>query len=145
MEASEVLAFGLNVIPPWRLVDQRLDTEKNPNELHIEVTADQHGLYPCPECGKTRQVRETVTMIWRHEDFFHFPCYVTAHVPKIDCPDHGMMQVLVPWVRPGSQLSVSQLARAREPSRTQASINRVLNAGQMGMGGDSCTKEENKH
>ncbi len=40
MHADDVLSLGLGVTPPWKLVGQRLDTDKRPNELHIEVAAD---------------------------------------------------------------------------------------------------------
>ncbi len=33
-ETKDVLALGLGIAPPWRLVGQRLDTDKRPNELH---------------------------------------------------------------------------------------------------------------
>ncbi len=48
MHADDVLSLGLGVTPPWKLVGQRLDTDKRPNELHIEVAADRGAL--CPEC-----------------------------------------------------------------------------------------------
>ncbi len=41
MHADDVLSLGLGVTPPWKLVGQRLDTDKRPNELHIEVAADR--------------------------------------------------------------------------------------------------------
>ncbi len=41
MHADHVLGLGLGVTPPWKLVGQRLDTDKRPNELHIEVAADR--------------------------------------------------------------------------------------------------------
>src|SRR5206468_6994932 len=33
MDANTVLALGLGVTPPWRLVGQGLDTSKQPHEL----------------------------------------------------------------------------------------------------------------
>ncbi len=43
MLADGVLFLGLGVTPPWKLVGQRLDTDKRPKELHIEVAADRLG------------------------------------------------------------------------------------------------------
>ncbi len=37
MDANDVLALGLGISPPWKLVGQRLDTDKRPKELHIEL------------------------------------------------------------------------------------------------------------
>src|SRR6202047_2943985 len=39
MDANTVLALGLGVTQPWRLVNQRLETGKQPHELHLEVAA----------------------------------------------------------------------------------------------------------
>lgn len=35
MHVDNVLSLGLGVTPPWKMVGQRLDTDKWPNELHI--------------------------------------------------------------------------------------------------------------
>ena len=51
MDANDVLALGLGVTPPWKLVDQRLDTTTQPNRLHLEVAADRGALFACPECS----------------------------------------------------------------------------------------------
>ena len=37
MDANDVLALGLGVTPPWKLVGQRLDTSTQPNQLHLET------------------------------------------------------------------------------------------------------------
>ncbi len=49
MHADDVLGLGLGVTPPWKLVGQRLDTDKRPNELHIEVAA--WAMEPCIRLG----------------------------------------------------------------------------------------------
>lgn len=46
MDANTVLALGLGVTPPWRLTNQRMETGKQPHELHLEVAADRGSLFP---------------------------------------------------------------------------------------------------
>jgi hypothetical protein len=41
MHSNEILALGLGIEPPWRLVAQGLDTEASPNVLHLTVAADR--------------------------------------------------------------------------------------------------------
>lgn len=41
MHSNEILALGLRIEPPWRLVAQRLDAEASPNALHLTVAADR--------------------------------------------------------------------------------------------------------
>ena len=141
MTARKMIETGINVKPPWSISNQHLDAGKHPNEVYLEVVADSHELYPCPSCGKKRQVRNMAAMVWRHQNFFEFPCYVVAQVPEIDCRVHGPVKVKVPWDGQASRLTVAQLAQARQPSAARQSLNRILNAGQIGMGADTCTKE----
>lgn len=141
MRSYEVFVHGLHIKSPWSIENQFIELEKYPNEVHIEVSADQNQLYPCPECGKERQVRETVRLMWRHTDFFGLPCFVTANTPKIDCPDHGMVPTKIAWLRERNQLTVAQLAMAREPSKARRNLSKIINLGQIGMGGENCTRE----
>ena len=41
MDANDVLALGLGVRAPWKLVGQHLDRDKQPNELRLDVAADR--------------------------------------------------------------------------------------------------------
>ena len=45
MDANDLLALGLGIAPPWRLVGQRLDTDKRSDELHIELAAERGALF----------------------------------------------------------------------------------------------------
>jgi hypothetical protein len=37
--SRDILALGLGLEEPWKIVDQWLDTDKSPNELHIRISA----------------------------------------------------------------------------------------------------------
>lgn len=41
-------------------------------------------------------------MRWHHLNFFQHHCYLTARVPRVDCPQHGIHRTEVPWSRNGS-------------------------------------------
>ena len=106
MHADDVLSLGLGVTPPWKLVGQRLDTDKRPKELHIEVAADRGARFPCPNCGKPCKAHDFGEFTWRHLNFFQHHCYITAKVPRTDCPDHGVKRIQVPWAREGSRFTL---------------------------------------
>ena len=106
MHADEVLSLGLGMAPPWKLVEQRLDTDKRPNELHIEVAADRGARFPCPDCGRPCKAHDFGEFTWRHLNFFQHHCYITAKVPRTDCPDHGVKRIQVPWAREGSRFTL---------------------------------------
>ena len=50
MQSKDILALGLGLESPWELVDQELNTEVEPHELHLRVSAPRGSRFPCPEC-----------------------------------------------------------------------------------------------
>ncbi|CAO0824777.1 hypothetical protein DFAR_910020 [Desulfarculales bacterium] len=46
IDAGELLALGLGLQPPWRLVGQCVDTDKQPHEDFLEVAANWGAEYP---------------------------------------------------------------------------------------------------
>lgn len=37
---------------------------------------------------------------WRHLDTCQFQTLLTARLPRVDCPEHGVSQVAAPWAEP---------------------------------------------
>jgi transposase len=106
MEAKDVFSLGLGLSAPWKLVGQQLDTEKRPHELHLEVAADRGALFACPQCQRACKAHDFQSFTWQHLNFFQHHCFITARVPRIECPDHGVKRVAVPWARPGSRFTL---------------------------------------
>lgn len=106
MEANELFTAGLGLKAPWRLSGHRLDQGKHPHELHLEVVADRGASFPCADCGKACKAHDFESFTWRHLNFFQHHCYVTARVPRVDCPDHGVKRVVVPWARAGNRFTL---------------------------------------
>ena len=106
MEAKDVFSLGLGLSEPWKLSGQRLDVEKRPNELHLEVVADRGALFPCPECQRACKAHDFASFTWQHLNFFQHHCFITARVPRVDCPDHGVKRVTVPWARADSRFTL---------------------------------------
>lgn len=145
MNARELITNAINVKAPWSVANESVDTGKYPNEVKINVIADARQTYHCPHCEKKRRVRDMVSIVWRHQNFFELPCFIVAQVPVIDCPSHGMVKVDIPWIRPASQLTVAQLAKLRQPSTARRRLRQILQAGEIGMGGDTCTRERTEN
>ena len=51
MDGNQILLLGLGIEAPWKLVDQRLDTDKQSHELHLTIKAERGSKYACPVCG----------------------------------------------------------------------------------------------
>ena len=106
MDGNQILLLGLGIEAPWKLVDQRLDTDKQPHELHLTIKAERGSKYACPVCGEACAAHDFQEKTWQHLNFFQHHCYVHASVPRVKCPDHGVKLVDVPWARKGSAFSL---------------------------------------
>lgn len=106
MEEREIFSLGLGLKKPWEVASQYLDTEKNPHELQLELASDRGSLFSCPECGKPCKAHDFKTLRWRHLNFFQHHCLLTAKVPRIRCPEHGVKRIVVPWAREGSRFTL---------------------------------------
>lgn len=106
MDAASLLSFGLGLEPPWKLSGQHVDTDKKPNEVFLEITSDRGARYPCPVCGALCKAHDFKEFTWRHLNLFQHHCYVTARLPRVDCPDHGTKRIKAPWAREGSQFTL---------------------------------------
>jgi transposase len=101
MATNELFSLALGLEEPWQVTDFQFDPEKRRLDLTIDFKRGAH--FSCPECSKPEcAVHDTNTRTWRHLDFFQHQAYLTARVPRIQCPDCGVKQVVVPWARPGS-------------------------------------------
>ena len=106
VDANTIMALGLGVSPPWKLVEQRLDTTVQPHVLHLEVAVDRGTMFACPQCGRACKAHDFAEFTWRHLNFFQHHCHITAKVPRTDCPEHGVLRIGVPWAREGSQFTL---------------------------------------
>jgi len=102
MAGSDIFTLGLGLEPPWCVVDQRLETACQPHELRLTVAAERGARFPCPDCGQAAKAHDWKEQTWRHLNFFQHACYITARVPRVDCPEHGVRRIEVPWARPDS-------------------------------------------
>jgi hypothetical protein len=53
--SRDILALGLGLEKPWEIVDQWLDTDKSPHELHIRISADKGVRVPLPPLWRALQ------------------------------------------------------------------------------------------
>jgi len=92
MRPSEVFALGLGLTPPWKIDD----IEFIEGEVHIKVGFEKGAKFD------GLPVYDTSERTWRHLNFFKYPCFVHARVPRVTGPDGKVATVQVPWAHPGS-------------------------------------------
>ena len=100
-----LFSAALGLEEPWEVVDVRFDAERRRLDLRIDFRKGAR--FPCPECGAAGcKVHDAELHTWRHLNFFEHEAYLSTRVPRVDCPEHGVKQVQVPWARGRSDFTL---------------------------------------
>lgn len=100
-EVRTFLELALGLKEPWHITNTNIDTDKW--QIDISIDFESGSKFTCPECGLGGcKVHDTSEKSWRHLNLFQYKVYLHARVPRIECPEHGVRQVLIPWAREGS-------------------------------------------
>lgn len=94
----------LGVGSPWEVEEITRDSSTREVRAHI-VFAD--GEMPqCPVCGKPMPVHDRKARTWRHLDSCNHKTIITAEIPRTECPEHGVLQIPVPWAERNSRFTM---------------------------------------
>lgn len=103
MNDRELYERILGFTRPWVVTDIRLSLE---DRQVVVVAGYQSGVQlACPKCGKQAGVYDHRRRQWRHLDTCQLQTLIEADVPRVNCPDHGVQQVGVPWAEPGGRFT----------------------------------------
>jgi len=96
MQDKELYQRILGLERPWLVSDVALDVEQG----RVAIWAD-HELgvsWPCAECGHSLGCYDHAEeRVWRHLDTCQYETHWHARIPRVDCPEHGVKRVAVPW------------------------------------------------
>ena len=99
-QIQQLFRVALGLAEPWVVSKIEFSQEQHQLDLYLDFPAGSK--FPCPDCGTGRGVYDTDQRTWRHLNFFQHKTFLHARQPRIDCPDHGVKSVEVPWARPGA-------------------------------------------
>lgn len=101
MYDSDLFERALGLGEPWQVVGVSFDAEQR--RLDVRLDFERGARFACPECERAGcEVHDSSEKTWRHLDFFEHQAYLTARVPRVRCPEHGVHQVKLSWAREGS-------------------------------------------
>lgn len=103
MRDRELYAQLLGIQTPWEVDDVALHLEEG--EVHVMVSHDARRELACPCCGKPARGYDSRARRWRHLDTCQYRTMLIADVPRVECADHGVHQISVPWAEPGSRFT----------------------------------------
>jgi len=94
MKSEQLLRQVLSIAPPWYV--QGVDVKKEEGLVEVRVEHRGKGA-PCPKCGEKASGYDTSQRRWRHLDLCEFQTWIVGEVPRVECPEHGVLQIPVPW------------------------------------------------
>jgi len=98
MRDKDLYARILGVSAPWRVVDVELELGAG----EVLVYVKHSGEAACPCCGRPCRRYDGRERRWRHLDTCQYRTILIADVPRVNCEEHGVRQIAVPWAEPGS-------------------------------------------
>ena len=100
MNDRELYQRILGLVAPWEVLDIRLSFA----DRNVTVVVGHAAGKPmaCPVCGVLCGVYDHRPRRWRHLDTCQLQTVIEASVPRVSCPEHGVLQVRVPWAEEGS-------------------------------------------
>lgn len=94
----------LDLSAPWYV--ERVVLNKNANSVDVSVSCDTDVLLSCPKCHKVSPRYDSRKRRWRHLDTCQYPTWIHASIPRVECNQHGVIQVDTPWAEQNSRFTV---------------------------------------
>tara|TARA_R110001599_G_scaffold319312_1_gene529110 strand:- start:847 stop:2079 length:1233 start_codon:yes stop_codon:yes gene_type:complete len=99
MRDTDLYAQILGLQTPWYVNGVLLNRSDSNVTVQVAATSTQ---WHCPRCGKPSPRYDKRTCRWRHLDTMQYHTILEAEVPRVQCDEHGVLLVDVPWAEPGS-------------------------------------------
>jgi len=88
---TQILGLSL----PWKVDAVELD--RAAGQLLVKVSLSDSAVLCCPHCGHDSAGYDHRVRRWRHLDTCQYETILEARVPRVRCPEHGVVTVQVPW------------------------------------------------
>ena len=103
MRDKDLYAQILGIGSLWQV--EAVDLRLHAGEVHIVVGLARGNTLRCPACDQACPGYDTRRRRWRHLDTCQYRTIVIAEVPRVQCAEHGVRQIVVPWAEPGSRFT----------------------------------------
>ncbi len=75
-------------------------------EVRVRLERRSATRMECPECSEVVPGYDRGTeRRWRHLDTCQYRTVLTARIPRVECPEHGVRQIRVPWAEERSRFT----------------------------------------
>jgi transposase len=105
MQDTALYQYLLGLQSPWTVSRVNLDVKGQRVDVWAEHPED--ATWVCPQCSKTLPLYDHAEeRTWRHLDSCQFQTYLNARIPRVECAEHGVVQVQVPWAESRSRFTL---------------------------------------
>ena len=105
MKDTDLYQHVLGLREPWSVSKVELDIKAQRVDVWVEHPKDLK--WPCPECEVEGALYDHAEeRVWRHLDTCQFQTLLHARPPRVNCPEHGVRQVRLPWAEPHGRFSL---------------------------------------
>lgn len=89
----------------WAVTGVKLELENRRVEITVGWAGPREAA--CPQCGKLSSMYDLrEERVWRHLDTMQFETLIRARVPRVNCAEHGVSTVEVPWAGKHSRFTL---------------------------------------
>jgi transposase len=103
VQDTDLYATILGIHQPWRV--SRVEVRPAKDEVEVFIEHAPGAPVRCPVCQGPSPRYDARPRSWRHLDTCQYQTTLTAEVPRIQCTEHGVRQIGVPWAEPGGRFT----------------------------------------
>ena len=105
MQDTALYQYVLGLKSPWAVSRVEVNVTRQCVDVWAEHSED--AVWVCPRCTKTLPLYDhAAERTWRHLDSCQFQTHLHARIPRVECGEHGVVQVAVPWAEPRSRFTL---------------------------------------
>ena len=97
---------------PWKVL--KIMRKNEAEEVTLEVGIKSKQDLQCPVCGIKAKRYDFRFRRWRHLDSYEYHTLIEAKIPRVQCTEHGIKQVKVPWAEEKSRFTAKFESRIIE-------------------------------
>lgn len=129
MNDAELYTQLLGVTSPWKVTVVALHLTDRSVRVRVEWDSTG-GRLSCPVCHQPCPgYDQREERAWRHLDSCEFETWLLCRPPRVDCPEHGVQSVELPWSRPNARFTLAFecfALRVLQATQSQAQAARIL-------------------
>lgn len=95
MKIQQLFEQFLDLKKPYHV--DRIEVDVDSNRVDVYILMDRGAAVTCPTCGQVCARYDHRASSWRHLDLFEYTTILHCDVPRVECPEHGVVTMHVPW------------------------------------------------